>query len=321
MRLGLLSTARINEEIIAAAASVGSVEVVAVASRDGKRAADYAQEKGIERAHGSYEELLADPGVDAVYISLPNGLHHAWTMHSLAAGKHVLCEKPYSRYPHEVEEAFAAAASANLVLTEAFMYRHHPQTQTVARLVREGAIGRLLSLRSTFSFTLDDLSNVRALPELDGGALMDVGCYCVSGSRLLAGEPVSVSAVQVTGPTGIDMSLYGTMRFVGDVVAQFAASFAAPRRQYLEAVGEAGLILVHAPWRTDWAGDVQLVRGDEIETLEMPHANSYALELENMAAAVSGAAPALLGREDALGQARAIEALYRSAETGTEVAL
>jgi predicted dehydrogenase len=116
------------------------------------------------------------------------------------------------------------------------------------------------------------------------------------------------------------MSLYGTMRFAGDVVAQFAASFGAPRRQYLEVVGQEGLLLVHAPWRIDWAGDLQLVQGDEIETIEVPYANSYALELENMAAAVSGA-PALLGRDDALGQARAIDALYRSADAGTTVAL
>jgi predicted dehydrogenase len=321
MRLGLLSTANINDEILAGAAAAGDVDVVAVASRDPERASTYARAKGIGRAHGSYDELLADADVDAVYISLPNGLHHEWTMRALAAGKHVLCEKPYSRRPREVEQAFAAADVAGLVLMEAFMYRHHPQTHTIVRLVREGAIGRVVSILSTFSFRLGDLSNIRALPDLEGGALMDVGCYCVSGSRLLAGEPLSVSAVQVPAPTGVDMSLFGTMSFAGDVVAQFDASFAAPRRQYLEVVGEEGVLLAHAPWRIDWPGELQLMRGDETETVDVPVANSYTLQLENMAAAFAGTEPALLGREDALGQARTIEALYRSAESGASVTL
>ena len=139
-------------------------------------------------------------------------MHHEWTMHALAAGKHVLCEKPYTRHPHEAEEAFDVADAAGLVLAEAFMYRHHPQTATVARLVVDGAIGRLCAVKATFTFPLRDLSDVRALPELDGGALMDVGCYCVSGIRLLAGEPEHVRGEQVTGTTGIDMAFHGTLR-------------------------------------------------------------------------------------------------------------
>ena len=209
MRLGLLSTANINRAILAGAARTGRVDVVAVASRDAGRADAYAAEHGIATAHGSYEALLADPDVEAVYISLPNGMHHEWTMHALAAGKHVLCEKPYTRHPHEAEEAFDAADAAGLVLAEAFMYRHHPQTATVARLVADGAIGRLCAVKTTFTFPLHDLSDVRALPELDGGALMDVGCYCVSGIRLLAGEPEHVRGEQVTGTTGIDMAFHG----------------------------------------------------------------------------------------------------------------
>src|SRR5512139_3830964 len=137
MRLGLLSTANINRAILGGAAESDRVDVVAVGSRDAERARAYAHEHGIPTAHGSYEALLADPDVDAVYVSLPNGMHHAWTMRALAAGKHVLCEKPYTRHPSEAEEAFDAADAAGLVLMEAFMYRHHPQTATIARLVRE----------------------------------------------------------------------------------------------------------------------------------------------------------------------------------------
>src|SRR6185436_20584759 len=256
MRLGLLSTANINRAILAGAAKAGRIDVAAVASRDAGRADAYAAEHGIATAHGSYEALLADPDVEAVYISLPNGMHHEWTMYALAAGKHVLCEKPYTRHPHEAEEAFDAADAAGLVLAEAFMYRHHPQTATVARLVADGAIGRLCAVKTTFTFPLHDLSDVRALPELDGGALMDVGCYCVSGIRLLAGEPEHVRGEQVTGTTGIDMAFHGTLRCANDVVGQFEASFRSPQRQSLEAVGEDGVLVVEAAWRVDWGGSV-----------------------------------------------------------------
>ena len=321
MRLGLLSTANINRAILAGAAKTDRVDVVAVASRDAQRAETYAAEHGIATAHGSYEALLADPDVEAVYISLPNGMHHEWTMQALAAGKHVLCEKPYTRHPGEAEEAFDAADAAGLVLAEAFMYRHHPQTAAVARLVADGAVGRLCAVKATFTFPLHDLSDVRALPELDGGALMDVGCYCVSGIRLLAGEPEHVRGEQVTGTTGIDMAFHGTLRCADDVVGQFEASFRSPQRQSLEAVGETGVLVVEAPWRLDWGGRVTLRRDGETELVEVKGADSYTRELENLADAIEGGAPALLGRADAVGQARVIDALYRSAASGTRIAV
>ncbi len=313
LRLGLLSTARINDEILAAASETDRVEIAGVGSRDAAKADAYAAAHGIARAHGSYEALLTDPELDAVYISLPNGLHHEWTMKVLAAGKHVLCEKPYSRHPTEVEAAFDVAEKAGLVLMEAFKYRHHPQTRLVERLVREGALGKLLSIRATFTFPLRDHANVRAQPDLDGGALMDVGCYCISGARLLAGEPLSVKAFQVIGPTGVDMALYGTLHHRDGVVTQFDASFIAPQRQVLEVVGENAVLTVQAPWRVDWPGGLELFRDGKAEALDVPTANSYVLELENLAEAVAGAAPPLLGRDDALGQARTINALYAEA--------
>jgi predicted dehydrogenase len=320
MRLGLLSTANINRQILAGAAGT-SVEVVAVASRDGARAEAYAAEHGIATAHGTYEALLEDADVDAVYISLPNGMHHEWTMRALTAGKHVLCEKPYTRHPAEAEEAFDAAEAAGLVLMEAFMYRHHPQTATIERLVGEGAVGRLLAVKAVFSFALTDLRNVRALPELDGGALMDVGCYCVSGSRVVAGEPVSVLAEQVVGETDVDMALYGTLRFPDDVVAQIEASFLAPERQYLEVVGEGGVLRAFAPWRVDWGGHLVLERDGASEDVSVEEANSYTAQLENFAGAVAGDVAPRLGRADAVAQARVVDALYRSAESGARVAL
>ena len=321
MRLGLLSTANINRAILAGAAKTDRVDVVAVGSRDAERAEAYAAEHGLATAHSSYQALLADPDVEAVYISLPNGMHHEWTMQALAAGKHVLCEKPFTRHPGEAEEAFDAADAAGLVLAEAFMYRHHPQTAAVARLVADGAVGRLCAVKATFTFPLHDLSDVRALPELDGGALMDVGCYCVSGIRLLAGEPEHVRGEQVTGTTGIDMAFHGTLRCADDVVGQFEASFRSPQRQSLEAVGETGVLVVEAPWRLDWGGSVTVRRDGETEVVEVEGADSYTRELENLADAIEGGAPALLGRADAVGQARVIDALYRSAASGTRIAV
>jgi D-xylose 1-dehydrogenase (NADP+, D-xylono-1,5-lactone-forming) len=321
LRLGLLSTARINRAILDAAVATGRVEVVAVASRDAARAAEYAHENGIPRSHSSYDALLADTGVDAVYLPLPNGLHHEWTMRSLAAGKHVLCEKPFSRRPAEVEEAFDAASERALVLMEAFMYRHHPQTGVVAKLVSEGAIGRLRAVRASFAFHLDRPEDVRLDLELDGGALMDVGCYCVNASRLLAGEPVRVQGEQVVAETGVDLAFHGMLRSADDVVAQIDCSFTLPRQQRLEAFGEAGSLFVEAPFRPDWGGDVLLQRGEDTSKVEVPEANPFERELENFADAVEGAAEPLLGREDAVGQARTLDALYRAAKSSESVAL
>jgi predicted dehydrogenase len=321
-RLGLLSTARINERIVAGAAASDTVRVTAVASRDAARAQAAARAHGLEHAYTSYEALLESDEVDGVYVSLPNALHHAWTLAALRAGKHVLCEKPYSRRPEEVEEAFAEAAGGGLVLMEGFMYRHHPQTRRVRQLVDDGAVGPLRLVRCAFSYPLRDPSNIRAQPELEGGALLDVGCYCVSGARLLAGEPERVLGEAVHGPTGVDEAFHGLLRFRGGAVAQLDCSFALPLRQELEALGEDGVLRVEAPWRVDWGGEVTLRRGDgPPERIEVPAADAYRLELENLADAAAGRAAPLLDRADALGQARTLEALLRAAETGRAVAL
>jgi xylose dehydrogenase (NAD/NADP) len=312
LRLGLLSTANINRLVIAGARASDDVEVVAVASRDAARAEAYAREHGIERAHGSYEALLADDGVDAVYVSLPNSLHVDWSVRALEAGKHVLCEKPLARRPEEVERAFDAAERAGRVLAEAFMYRHHPQTKRVAELVRDGAVGELRTIRAAFSFPLADVENIRMRPELDGGALMDVGCYCVSGARLLGGEPERVHGEQRLGGGGVDTTFAGVLRFPGEVIAVFHCSMDLPSRQELEALGTEGTLLVQAPWRVDFGGEVLL----NSERVDVPEGDSYQLELEDFAAAVRGEREPLLGRDDALGQARTIERLYASAVAG-----
>jgi predicted dehydrogenase len=317
---GVISTANINRLVLAGARESDRVDVAAVASRDQARAEAYARENGIERAHGSYEALLADPDVDAVYISLPNSLHVEWSVRALEAGKHVLCEKPLDRRPEEVERAFDAADRAGRLLAEAFMYRHNPQTAKVRELVARGAIGALRLVRAAFSFSLDEPGNVRLAADLDGGALMDVGCYCVSGSRLLAGEPETVFGRQVTGPSGVDVLFAATMSFPGDVVAQLDCGFVLPDRDELELIGDEGSLVLDDPWHAR-RPLIELRRDDGVEEIALEPVDSYRLELENLSDAIEGRAEPLLGRADALGQARAIEALYASAASGEPVSL
>ncbi len=312
LRWGLMSTARINDRVLAAAALSDRAEIVAVGGRDGAVTQAYARQHGIERAHASYEALVSDPEVDAVYISLPNGLHIEWSIRALEAGKHVLCEKPLSPHPEDVEAAFEVAEREGLVLSEAFMWRHHPQTHELLRLVREGAAGPIRVVRAQFSFVLSGTADIRLDPELEGGALMDVGCYCVSAIRAIAGEPLSLAGEEVLGPSGVDLVFAGTARCPDDVLAHFDCGFAMPYRAGIEVAGEDGVIVVRDPWHATEPG-IEVHREDGVERIDMPHADSYQLELENVADAISGAAPLLLGRDDALGQARAIEALYRSA--------
>jgi predicted dehydrogenase len=318
VRFGIISTAHINRLVLAGARESHRVDVVAVASRHLARAEEYAREQGIERAHGSYEALLADPEVEAVYISLPNSLHVEWSITALEAGKHVLCEKPLSRRARDVERAFDAADAAGRILAEAFMYRHNPQTAKLRELVDGGAIGKLRLVRAAFSFTVEDGANVRLAKDLDGGGLMDVGCYCVSGSRLLGGEPERVFARQVVGESGVDVVFAGAMAFPGAVTAYFDCGLALPDRDELEVIGEEGSLFLDDPWHCR-RPVIVMRRGDDVEEISLTPVDSYRLELENLADAIRGDAEPLLGRDDALGQARTIEALYRSAEEGAAV--
>ncbi len=245
---GLLSTAQINDKFIQGVAQSGRSEVLAVASRDRGRADRYASKRGIERAYDSYDALLGDPDIDAVYISLPNSLHLEWTRRALEAGKHVLCEKPLSRREADVRAAFDLAERHDRLLMEAFMYRHHPQTARVVELVEAGAIGRLRLIRAAFSFHVDDPADVRLSADLDGGALMDVGCYCVSAARLLAGEPELVCGTEVVGGDGVDVTFSGWMRFGGDVIAHFDSGLILDDRFDLEVVGEEASLFLADPW-------------------------------------------------------------------------
>ena len=296
------------------------VELVAVASRTQDRADAYAAEWEIPRAYGSYEALLADPEIEAVYISLPNTFHVEWSIKALEAGKHVLCEKPLSRNPDEVEAAFDAAERTGRLLSEAFMYRHNPQTTRAKQLVDEGAIGELRVVRSTFSYGLYDEENIRLRPDLEGGALMDVGCYNVSWSRLIAGEPERVWGEAWYGPSGTDWVFTGTMRFPVDAIACFDCGTALTERDEVEIVGSEGSLFLDDPYHCV-VPVIEVRAGGDVERIELDYESSYRLELENMSDAIRGEGRLLLGRDDALGQARALEALHRSATTGAPVSV
>jgi Predicted dehydrogenases and related proteins len=314
VRWGILGTGGITRALLTGARRSSAVEIVAVGSRTPERAAEFAAEHAIARTHPSYEALLADPDVEAVYISLPNSLHHPWTLRALEAGKHVLCEKPYSRRPADVVAAFDRADRAGLVLSEAFMWRHHPQARTVVELLPE--LGELQTIRATFSFVMGSQDNIRLRPDLDGGSLMDVGSYCVSGARLLTGEePDLVYGMQVIGPSGVDVRFNGLLHFPGGAVAEFMSGFEAEHRS-LEAIGSDGSIRLTNPWLPE---DAAFVR-DGVEVRFEAH-DPYQLELEDISLAIREGRRPLLGRADALGQARAIDALYRAAAAGTPIRL
>jgi xylose dehydrogenase (NAD/NADP) len=321
VRWGILSTALINGKVLRGAALSPNVSVVAVGSRDGERSREFASQWGIARAYGSYEEVLADPDVEAVYIPLPNSMHHDWTMRSLEAGKHVLCEKPYTRHAAETSVAFDEADRRNLVLSEAFMFRYHPHIQALVQLVESGQLGRLRLISGAFSGHTDNPNDVRLDPELDGGSLMDVGVYPLSASRLLAGEPLAVTAQQVTGPTGVDVSFAATLRFDDDVLAHFDCAFHVADRSYLEVVGTEGRVDVSDPWHGTHQALTITMRGAEPVRTEIEPANPYQLELEEFGKAVRGKPNQLIGRADAEGQAEAVEALYLAAATETTVTI
>jgi D-xylose 1-dehydrogenase (NADP+, D-xylono-1,5-lactone-forming) len=308
---GILGTARTNRRFLAAAAATDRAEVLAVASRSPDAAREFAAERDIPRAYGSYDELLGDPEVEAVYVPLPNALHLEWTRRALDAGKHVLCEKPLGADPVAVAEAFDLAASAGLVLAEGMMYRHHPQTRRLRELLDAGAIGEPRALRAHFSFAVADPANVRLSAELAGGALMDIGCYCTDIACLVGGEPTAAVAERVLGPSGVDVRFAGGLEFAGGMLAQFLVAFDLPKRMEVAIHGSDGSLVLPDPWHCLEPG-IELHTEAGVERIAIPEADPYLLQLEDACAAIGGAEP-LLGRADAVRQAGALALLERAA--------
>jgi D-xylose 1-dehydrogenase (NADP+, D-xylono-1,5-lactone-forming) len=235
---------------------------------------------------GSYEALLEDPAIDAVYISIPNSLHTGWTVRALDAGKHVLCEKPLALSVNEVDEIAQAARRSGRVAAEAFMYRHHPLTDAVQRTIKEGAIGELRFIRGGFTFPLTRPADVRFDPALGGGSLWDVGCYPVSYACHITGHaPSRVVGWQETTESGIDIAFAGMLEFPDGVTAQFDCGFRAAFRAEMEVVGTSGVLRVDRAFRTGPDSRLLLTRGDLTEAVPFESEGPYDGEIRDMAAA------------------------------------
>ncbi|MFI5311341.1 MAG: Gfo/Idh/MocA family protein [Gemmatimonadales bacterium] len=293
--------------------------LLAVASRDSERARAFAAKHEIPRHYGSYEALLDDAEVDAVYVPLPNHLHAPWTIRAAVRGKHVLCEKPLALTAAECREMERAAAANGVKLMEAFMYRFHPRTEKAAELVRSGALGSVRAIRSVFTFRLNRADDIRLDAAMGGGALMDVGCYCVNASRTLAGsEPVEAQAWATWGASGVDTELSGSLRFEGGLVAHFDCSLTLERRELFEVAGTDASITVEAAFRPG-AGSVAIVehraRGEEVRH-EIAGADEYVLMVEHFADCVIHDRPVRYAAAEAAANMAALEALYESARSG-----
>jgi predicted dehydrogenase len=310
---GILGTGNIASQFAAGLAGAKLGKLVAAASRSAQSAEAFAQRCNIGKAYENYQQLLGDDQVQAVYISLPNALHHEWTLKALAAGKHVLCEKPVANDLAQAKEMFAAARAANRLLVEAFMYRSHPLMQAVLHEVRIGRIGRVRLIRSSFCYQTSNLGNIRFSKALAGGGLMDVGCYCIDFARLVTGlEPVEVKATGVICETGVDDLFSGTMVFPDGVLATFTCGMRVQADNLASICGEGGYLEIPVPWkppvtdaeyRLGYSTPPKMDdAGKRNASREVPprqrfvvnaHAPLYAMEADAFAQAVQGGEPAV----------------------------
>lgn len=318
LRWGILSTANIGRSLVIPAMQRSrNGSVVAVASRNLANAQSFAGQLGIPQTYGSYEELL---DIDAIYIPLPNSMHREWVIKAAAAGKHILCEKPLGLTAAECDEMALAAEQGGVLLMEAFMYRFHPQTELVQELVASGVIGELRMIKSAFTFHLTNPANIRLSAELGGGALMDVGCYCVNISRTLAGsEPVEAQAYATWADSGVDAQIAGTLRWANGLIAQFDAALTLERREAYQAAGTDGYIDVPAAFvlNRETAHTITVRHGRRSEESHQTVAvDEYQLMAEHFADCVQQQKPVRYPPAEAAANMRAIEALYRSAHNG-----
>lgn len=333
LRFGIISTGNIARQFIEGInGGATRSTVAAVASRSIDNAQAFADQYGIATAHGSYDALLADPNIDAVYNALPNLYHKEWTLKALAAGKHVLCEKPMGMDASETIEMFAAAKQADRLLVEAFMYRTHPQTQAVLAKIREGAIGEVKLIRTTFCYRTEKINgNTRFDQSLGGGAIMDIGCYCIDLARQITGEdPTTIQAVgrlhDSTDGGSIDVSASGVLAYPSGVVSTFSCAMDTQASNLAQICGTTGYIEVPVPWKPGVAEPTWMLRtmqrprqdgvrdeaGEQLETFTT-HADKplYALEADAFAEAVLDGAPPFMSPEESIGNAKVIDALRK----------
>ncbi len=319
VRWGVLGVANIAKRaVIPAIQRSHNGRLDAIASRTPSRAEAAARELGISRGHGSYEALLDDPDVQAVYIPLPNSLHREWTVRCAEAGKHVLCEKPLGLSAGECDEMIAACRQHGVVLMEAFMYRFHPRTERVAQMATSGDLGEVRLVRAAFTFQIrEPRTNIRFRPDLGGGALYDVGCYAVNVSRMILDEPEEVFACGRIGASGVDEQVGAMLRFTDGRLALLDCGLTLPRREDYEVVGsEARLSVPNAflPGTAD--AEIHVTRGDERTTHTVPGTDQYQRMVEHFCDAVASGAPVSFSPEDAIRNLRVIGALLVSLRSG-----
>jgi D-xylose 1-dehydrogenase (NADP+, D-xylono-1,5-lactone-forming) len=314
LRWGILGCARITRRgLIPGIRESTRGTLQALGSRDGASARAWADEFQVPKAHASYQAVIDDPDVEAIYIPLPNELHQTWVRAAADAGKHVLCEKPLALNVEEARAMVAYCEARGVVLMEAFMWRHQPRTVAVRKLVAEGRIGALRLIRSSFSFPIDE-GDWRLDPTRGGGALWDVGCYGVSTARLFAGaEPDRIEAVARFGPSGVDLSMGAVLNFPGGVLALIDCSFEQPFRCAYELVGTRGVIEVPDAYLPPAQPTARVHVGDSIEDLVFDGRNQYAAMVDAFAAGVADAGRLPDPAEDGLAQMSALDAILASA--------
>ena len=328
LRLGILGAARIARLFTQGVSSSGKVAVQALASRDVERARAFAKEFGVGRVHDSYDALLADPQIDAVYNPLPNNLHAEWSIRALDAGKHVLCEKPLATSAADAERMFAAARRNRVHLVEGYPYRAQPQTVRLRELLAQRAIGRIHTMHASFGFPLSDVTNIRMNPGLGGGSLMDAGSYPVSFVRMVAGErPQRVEAMARWAETGVDRTVVASLAFPGGLLAQVSCSFATARHRRAVMIGEEGTLATTyfndtspaQPPLIEWRRGVNL--DAPVEIIETPAANGFFAEAEAFADLVAHGSARWTGAspEESIDTMWMLEAMARSAREGQAV--
>jgi len=326
IRWGILGTGNIGlEKVIPAMQRCRYGVVTTIASRDPAKAQQVAARLGIPRAVGSYEELLADPTIDAVYIPLPNHLHVPWSLNALAAGKHVLCEKPIALTAAQAQELLTAAQQyPHLKIMEAFMYRHHPQWQQAHQWVREGRIGTLRTIQSFFAYYLDDPANIRNMAGIGGGGLLDIGCYTISLARFIYdAEPARVCGIMEYDPTlQIDRLGSGMMDF-GRGTATFTYATQLVPYQRVNIFGTTGRIEIEIPFNAppDRPCKMALQSGTAIQEFTLEICDQYTIQADLFAQAILHDTPVPTPLTDAVANMRALEAFARSAAEGRWVAL
>jgi len=317
IRIGVLGAAAIVPMALTSPArSVPDVQITAIAARDPQRAQRYARKHHIPRVHQSYNDLLNDPDIDAIYNPLPNSLHAEWTIRALRAGKHVLCEKPIASNTGEAEEMARATRETGLILSEAFAYRYHPLTARVKEILSSGEIGKIRHIEAQFCFLLPSTNNIRFKYELAGGALMDCGCYPVSLIRHLAeAEPTVEKAEASLFAPQVDHKMTAHLSFADGRTAHLVCDMLSPKlfSSFVRIEGDSGKLRVINPYHPHWFHwlTVQGVKGTRREYVQGE--NAYALQLRAFAQAIRGGLKLNTGPADAIGHMRVIDALYEKA--------